>query len=355
MSNDVRRLLHDAATTPSADADVAGAWRRGRRLTARRRAAGALAIAAVVGLGSVAVANVVPNRHHTSPAAPVTTVGLECYAVSTATDDVPSWAESAHPPASVPHVLSPDGNVVAFLFGDPLAAGSPTGKQNKILWIVRQPRQGRPLQLTITLPQSDVSPLLAVLPANSSPGEIYPSTVNVPVPGCWHFALAWNGHHSAINLGYGSVVPKEPTVTTTTTKVSVATTICRTANLTLTLGPPIGSAGHMNYEIAFRNHSGATCVMSGYPGVSFLDASGTQTGVPAQRNPIPHTPVTLAPGATAYAHLAVNDLGMPPCSAPARRIRVYPPNETTPALITVAAMAMCGSSTIDPVLDHSLG
>jgi hypothetical protein len=359
MSNDVRGLLRDAATVPSTEADVAGAWRRGRRMRVQRRAVSGLAIVAVVALGSVAVANVVPGGRGASPVAPGT-AAPRCDAPSTASD-IPAWAASANAPRSIPHLVSPDGNVVAVLFGYPLREGVPTDRQNKILWIVRQPRQGQPLVITATLPGTDAAAVHESLSANSSPGEIYPSIVDVPKPGCWHFTLAWNGHHSAIDLSYVPWVSTHPSVPPTTGSVVPTThpsqpTTCRTANLTLTLGPPIGSAGHLNYEIEFRNNNTvSSCVMTGFPGVSFVDAGGRQTGVPAQRNRLPYSPVTLAPGATAYAHLSVNDLGNPPCSADAHQIRVYPPNETVSALITIAPMRVCGTSTIDPVLDHRSG
>jgi hypothetical protein len=361
MSSDVRDLLRDAATVPSTGADVAGAWRRGRRLRMQRRALSGLAIVAIVALGSVVVANVLPGKDHTTPVAPGPLPGRVCSAVSFATNDIPTWAESAKPPRTIPHVLSADGNVVAFLFGDPLWAALPNDTHNKVLWIVRQPRGGQPLKITATLPGSDVAPVHLSLPANSSPGEIYPSTVNVPAPGCWHLTLAWNGHHSAIDLGYGSVVPKKPEGTTTVPMSAPAgPTTCPTKFLTVLLGPPNGTAGHMNYEISFRNDSASACVMSGYPGVSFLDGSGRQIGVPAQRNSIPHNPVTLAPGATAYAHLAVTDpsvlAGCP--AVPAHQIRIYPPNETEPVDIAAGGIAVCArtpGSSIDPVLDHSVG
>src|SRR5207253_7549383 len=112
MSNDVRRLLHDAAIVPSTDADVAGAWRRGRRMRVQRRVVSGLAIVAVVALGSIAVANFVPGGHGAAPIAPVTTSALGCSATSTAAD-YPSWATEANAPHSVPHLLSPDGSVVA--------------------------------------------------------------------------------------------------------------------------------------------------------------------------------------------------------------------------------------------------
>jgi hypothetical protein len=38
--------------------------------------------------------------------------------------------------------------------------------------------------------------------ANSGPGEIYPSIVDVPQAGCWHFDLSWSGHKASVELLY---------------------------------------------------------------------------------------------------------------------------------------------------------
>jgi hypothetical protein len=70
--------------------------------------------------------------------------------------------------------------------------------------------------------------------------------------------------------------------------------------------------------------------------------------------------VTIAPGATAYAHLAVVDPSVQNCpSASVHDIRVYPPNEIVSLTVPVSGLRVCSSATpgatIDPVLDHSLG
>jgi Protein of unknown function (DUF4232) len=368
MSSDLRGMLHGAAKVPSTDADVAGAWRRGRRMRVQRRALGGIAIVAVA-LGAVGIANLLPSGNHTTPVAPATTIAPTCASPSTA-NDVPSWADSANPPSAIPHLVSSDGNVVAILFGAPLAVG-PRDKSNKILWIVRQPRDGQPLKITATLPGSNAKPVHATFPANSGPGEIYPSSVDVSTPGCWHFDLAWNGHRSTINLAYVAVptatstaATSTPATTATTTPptppaTALAPTTCQTANLGITITGPIGSAGHFNYEIQFRNNGASACVMTGFPGVSFLDSAGHQIGVPAGRNPVSYTAVTVAPGATGYAHLSVTDPSvLSGCPAtPVAKVRIFPPNETADARIGAAGISVCAtqpSSTIDPVLNHSL-
>jgi hypothetical protein len=91
-----------------------------------------------------------------------------------------------------------------FLFGNPLRAGKPTNPANKILWVVASPRDGSPLRVT-GHPLGATAPVVsATFPANSAPGEIYPSIINVPAPGCWHFNLSWNGHSDAVDLRYVS-------------------------------------------------------------------------------------------------------------------------------------------------------
>ena len=112
----------------------------------------------------------------------------------------PSWAEAG--PTGLRYVIAAQGDVIGFLFADPLAAPPErTAYNNKILWIVRQPRQGSALVLDGTLAGSG-SHVHVEQPADSGPGEIYPSIIDVPVPGCWHFTLAWAGHTDDVDLLY---------------------------------------------------------------------------------------------------------------------------------------------------------
>ena len=115
---------------------------------------------------------------------------------------LPAWTMSAHPPSGVPYALSTQGNVAAILFGNPLRSGHPTGHSNKILWIVREPRNGQPLHVTAH-PLHLGSPSLRVVDvADSSPGEIYPSVLDVPTRGCWHLMLQWGGNRASLDLRY---------------------------------------------------------------------------------------------------------------------------------------------------------
>jgi len=91
------------------------------------------------------------------------------------------------------------------------------------------------------------------------------------------------------------------------------------------------AAGHTDEQILFTNNGPSTCVLGGFPGVSFLDAGGRMLGAAADREQTTAPLVTLAPGRHAVAHLAVAHIGpIPGCeqnsgSATATSIRIYPP------------------------------
>jgi hypothetical protein len=113
----------------------------------------------------------------------------------------PAFSSSPGPPAW-PYALSSRGTVVAIVFGYPLRAGNPTDRTNKILWIMRLRRHGSPLAIEAR-PLHASAPLIKhAWPADSSPGEIYPSYVNVPTAGCWRLTLRWARHIDWIDLRY---------------------------------------------------------------------------------------------------------------------------------------------------------
>jgi hypothetical protein len=114
----------------------------------------------------------------------------------------PAWTADAGLPPDVPYAVSREANVVAVLFGYPLRAGHrQDGVDNKILWDVREPRDGKPLHVTAR-PLAGGSAASLTFAAGAHPGEIYPSVVDVPTPGCWRLTLEWNGHTATIDLPY---------------------------------------------------------------------------------------------------------------------------------------------------------
>jgi hypothetical protein len=119
-----------------------------------------------------------------------------CGATAITTGKPPAWAAGNAP--TLPHAVSEAGNVVGILFGYPLTVHR-RSRSNKVLWVVRQPRDGNPLVITAHAGTASVH---VSFPADSSPGEIYPSIVDVPRAGCWRFTLAWGPHVDHIDLPY---------------------------------------------------------------------------------------------------------------------------------------------------------
>jgi hypothetical protein len=110
-----------------------------------------------------------------------------------------AWADSS-PGFTVPYALASGDAAGAFFFAPRLRAGHPENPANKVLWIVRFPRNGHPLTITAR-PGADPSQVVRISrPADSSPGEIYPSYVDLPKPGCWRLSLAWGSHRARIDV-----------------------------------------------------------------------------------------------------------------------------------------------------------
>jgi len=114
---------------------------------------------------------------------------------------------------------------------------------------------------------------------------------------------------------------------------------CATAALRVRIGPSNGAAGTIYYDIVFTNASSTTCFLQGYPGVSLVsagDASGSQIGADAKRDPVaPPVQVVLAAGQTAHAVLGVTEAGNFAASkcnpVTAHWLRVFPPDQTAAA------------------------
>jgi hypothetical protein len=124
---------------------------------------------------------------------------------------------------------------------------------------------------------------------------------------------------------------------------------CATAILKGSLGSGGAAAGTAYYAIQFTNTSSSDCTLYGYPGVSFVTASGSQVGTPATESPVyPRQLITLAPGATAHAELGIATAQNYPaatCSpVSVSTIKVFPPGQTSALLVAVSATACANTS-----------
>lgn len=117
----------------------------------------------------------------------------------------PSWLDAAgahNNPTGLPYVLASQQTVAGFIFGYPLRAGHPADRANKVLWVVRLPRNGAPLDISGQLSDTSAPTVHVSESAGSGPGEIYPSIVDVPQPGCWRLDLTWSGNQATVYLEY---------------------------------------------------------------------------------------------------------------------------------------------------------
>jgi hypothetical protein len=114
----------------------------------------------------------------------------------------PALSDSSPGPTPWPAAISERGTLAAVVYGYPLRADNPTGRMNKVLWIMKLPRRGAPLRIEAQ-PADGAKPLIrSTFPADNSPRQIYPSYVNVPKAGCWRLTLRSAGHEDSIDLHY---------------------------------------------------------------------------------------------------------------------------------------------------------
>jgi hypothetical protein len=138
-----------------------------------------------------------------SPARGAAVVSGGCGSTSVLMGGIPAWLDEAgahNNPIGSPYAISNPEVAAGFLFGYPLRSGHPENPTNKILWVVRFTNND---YLAITAhPAGAASPSIRAQASPASPGQIYPSIVDVPSPGCWHVDLAWSGHHASVELQY---------------------------------------------------------------------------------------------------------------------------------------------------------
>lgn len=111
---------------------------------------------------------------------------------------------------------------------------------------------------------------------------------------------------------------------------------CATSALTGSLTGADGTAGSVYYQLVLTNSGSSTCVVEGYPGVSFVYGSqGQQVGAAAARTTGNVVPVTLSAGSSAHATLQItvaSNYGT--CGLiNTDGLRVYPPDQLTSLLV----------------------
>lgn len=144
-------------------------------------------------------------------------------------------------------------------------------------------------------------------------------------------------------------------VTSTSPPATTASTHCRSEVLTATLGPADAGAGQRYNALILTNTGTTTCELRGFPGVSLLDAAGTQIGTPASREGAEGATVSIPPGGRASATLHTNSAGVgATCTAASAKIRVYPPDNTV-AVLAAASYSACGTFSVTTLVAGDAG
>jgi Protein of unknown function (DUF4232) len=116
---------------------------------------------------------------------------------------------------------------------------------------------------------------------------------------------------------------------------------CFSSELRLRRGREGAAAGHIGFEVGFKNISAATCTLYGYPGMQMLNANGNSLATLVHRGiaytvpTVPKRIVMLAPGGEASFDLGYDDstgYGLKECPTSAR-VEITPPNAYTPITV----------------------
>lgn len=127
-----------------------------------------------------------------------------------------------------------------------------------------------------------------------------------------------------------------------------ATPRCNAASTEVWLGlnQHGATAGQTYYPLEFTNISHQTCTLYGYPRVLAIGSSNQQLGPPAAHAGTRHT-VTLKPGQTAHALLAIADPNAAGCpSKTAAGLEVSPAGQVVKQHIGSFTFLACSNSTV---------
>ncbi|MEY9846921.1 DUF4232 domain-containing protein [Streptacidiphilus sp. MAP5-3] len=194
-----------------------------------------------------------------------------------------------------------------------------------------------------------VSLYLVGVPAPQGPGEVVTppasATQAVPTPAPVSTSPSPSASPSAVPTQAPSPTSSSTPTSPPTAQASVSATpapgstgsgsgsgggtpLCTASQLSAALGSGNAGAGQIYSYLVVTNHSSAPCHVTGYPGLSMLDAHGAQIGAPATYEHIGYSPVVLAPGASASdtIHTVNRQTNNPSeCLPTSTSMRIYPP------------------------------
>ncbi|KJE23881.1 Protein of unknown function (DUF4232) [Frankia torreyi] len=215
-------------------------------------------------------------------------------------------------------------------------AGSSAG--GKAPATVTAPRGGPPAGWSPALTTPALTTPAPTMPAPTTPGTRGPAAQTAAELG------------AAGTTGAGAAASASRTPAGSVT--APAGGLCPTARLAVRSADGEGAAGSTYEHLVLTNAGTTSCVLRGFPGVSYLDAAGRQVGAAAVRSGPAGQVVRLAPGASARATLRTVHPGIQEgCDEPAQRtpvaaLRIFPPANTTALRLALSDVSACSSPAV---------
>lgn len=149
----------------------------------------------------------------------------------------------------------------------------------------------------------------------------------------------------------GSGMPSTPAPTSTGASDGTGAKACPTSVLKVALAKGTAGAGNHYQALRLTNEGSSTCVLKGWPGVSYVaEPKGEPVGKPASRAGQPTGPITLRPGDVAHAtidQVQVHNYDPATCDlTPVKGLRVYPPNDTESQFVRLDDAHACAGTGI---------
>ncbi|MEO8888263.1 MAG: hypothetical protein ABI301_06990 [Jatrophihabitantaceae bacterium] len=166
------------------------------QLGSARRHGGKYAAVAACAVGAVTVALVYAVTGSNAQHGATAPTGSACNG-AVFTSALPVWARAGFSPDSYvnAHVTGAGDEIIGVLFADPLRSPPAPDRNNKILWVAKDPGTG-PLVIRAHLEGADQEATRTV------PGGPGPSIIDLPAPGCWKLTLTWSGHRDTLAVPY---------------------------------------------------------------------------------------------------------------------------------------------------------
>lgn len=212
----------------------------------------------------------------------------------------------------------------------------PDARSEEALARANARRRHRPVP-AMTMACTTIGALLALTGCGLQPG----TSTTTPPPSSAGTTVSTSPSPTASSSPSPSPSPTGPSGTAPPTPAEGP---CSPATTRLSLTYDNAGAGSVFYRLEVTNTGQAACTLSGYPGVSMESSSGAQIGAPAGRQPSAYSTVTLPPGATSYASLAVAqaaNYGTSCTRTTAASLRVYLPGSTDSATTPATQLTGC--------------